>query len=83
MMILEGLAMRPDKHDMQCDHCGSDNDNLKKSAKTYIKIWSLYLSKVSACYDESVADLADLADLRDDDLSVWLDLIRPWGAFTL
>lgn len=37
MMILEGLA-NVDKHDMQCDHCGSDNDNLKKSAKTYIKI---------------------------------------------
>lgn len=45
MMILEGLAMRPDKHDMQCDHCGSDNDNLKKSAKTYIKILKSLLIK--------------------------------------
>lgn len=37
MMILEGLAMRPDKHDMQCDHCGSDNDNLKNQQKHILK----------------------------------------------
>lgn len=31
MMILEALSMRPDKHDMQRDHCGGDNDIKKQS----------------------------------------------------